>query len=544
MKKKARGGGILACLMAFVLMLPSAVLAADGPYTDDVINQAFSQIYEDEEVVLKNIKVLDESGSALNVNLEFTLFDTTSQEFAPNVKSANGVLEDTKIIKGHHYILSLVNANYEMQNKYFTLDASGQNPKDDKTEMDNNSPSRTSFDSVIVKTRAKSLSADELKLVNRIPFGEKIVNGQLSTGMYVAELNGIDFDDFYPSGYNDITFKLVNQYETITLDVGDDDDWLYGYLMEDVNYSLVMESSDPGLADYVVLQNLVTVKDHSERSANYPRSTYTHYTCNQVEGIYIADGSYDDGKEIINDATYAPFVSRSGKSKLSGVRAFIDHDKTINEGANKDEFIFNERVISQSADEIVMDFDAINMHRFEICKLPYGDYTITTELPSDAGVARVYNVDANGKQVGADLKFVQNGTSLEISTSNVSLYNTVIEYPHTHELEEVQERPATCDKDGVLKHYRCKVCGALFLDSNGKTEVTANDVKIKATGHDYENGVCKKCGKTESADTADGDVQTGDVQTGDETNIALWLALATIALVGTSVTVVARKRRN
>ena len=50
----------------------------------------------------------------------------------------------------------------------------------------------------------------------------------------------------------------------------------------------------------------------------------------------------------------------------------------------------------------------------------------------------------------------------------------------------IAEVAATCTTSGTKAHYECSVCDALFVGENGeKTQVTAEDLAIPATGHTY-----------------------------------------------------------
>ena len=540
------------CCMAVVLVFPVTIFAANGPYTDVVIKEAFSQIYQKEIVQLSGIRIKYADGTPVNTSLELSLYNTTTQEYCDNIISSDGVLATTNLVKGQHYLLSLKNADFEMSNKYFTLDKTGELPKDDKTKEDNNSADRSTFDSLVVTERAQSLTSEELKKVNRIPF---CLEADGSTGKFVWEVYGDskypDSDDFSPSDYN-VTFKLISQYDTVELTV-DENEFLQGDMLEDVNYTLVMESSDPKLKDYVVLQNLVTTKNHQERGANVKTSTYTHYTCNQVAAIYIADGSYSDGKDFINNATYAPISSYTGKSSLMGIRAFVDGNRVINGGANANEFVFNERVLESNDDKLLMDFDTINMHRYEICKIPQGDYTIVTEIPANKTVASVYNVDLKGNKV-EDCTFNQDGKSLSINTTNLSLYNTVIEFEHVHDLELILSVESTCTTAGHKAYYKCTRCNKIFSDENGINELNLTDVELPMLEHLYIDGKCKLCGAEKEVSGGQAPSQNGEHSdnnenksvnkpgTGDNSNYLMWALLALTSAGGFITIVVKRKK--
>ena len=95
-----------------------------------------------------------------------------------------------------------------------------------------------------------------------------------------------------------------------------------------------------------------------------------------------------------------------------------------------------------------------------------------------------------------------------------------------HEISHVEEQPATCGEAGVREHYECSVCGKLFADPEGKTEIK-NQV-IRATGeHQFgdwevvheasetemgqETRACSVCRKREVRYIAPGGILLGDV---------------------------------
>ena len=60
-----------------------------------------------------------------------------------------------------------------------------------------------------------------------------------------------------------------------------------------------------------------------------------------------------------------------------------------------------------------------------------------------------------------------------------------------HTLTAVAEVPATCETAGVKAHWKCDVCGKLFSDAEGQTEITLEKLTIPATGHAYGEPVWK-----------------------------------------------------
>ena len=60
-----------------------------------------------------------------------------------------------------------------------------------------------------------------------------------------------------------------------------------------------------------------------------------------------------------------------------------------------------------------------------------------------------------------------------------------------HTLTAVAEVPATCETAGTSAHWKCEVCGKLFSDAEGNTEITLEKLTIPATGHAYGAPVWK-----------------------------------------------------
>ena len=53
-----------------------------------------------------------------------------------------------------------------------------------------------------------------------------------------------------------------------------------------------------------------------------------------------------------------------------------------------------------------------------------------------------------------------------------------------HKLEFVAAVFEDCENDGAESHWRCTVCGKLFEDENGEEELTEDDIRMPAWGHD------------------------------------------------------------
>lgn len=73
---------------------------------------------------------------------------------------------------------------------------------------------------------------------------------------------------------------------------------------------------------------------------------------------------------------------------------------------------------------------------------------------------------------------------------------------YEHNMTAVNAVDPTCTEKGHIKYWRCSVCGKLYSDAAGKTEITANDTVLDALGHDLKHVPAK-----EPTDKEDGNIE-------------------------------------
>ena len=63
-----------------------------------------------------------------------------------------------------------------------------------------------------------------------------------------------------------------------------------------------------------------------------------------------------------------------------------------------------------------------------------------------------------------------------------------------HSLIKTEAQDPTCTKAGNNAYWTCENCEKVFGDENGEKEISLAETVVQATGHNYVNGICTKCG--------------------------------------------------
>ena len=94
----------------------------------------------------------------------------------------------------------------------------------------------------------------------------------------------------------------------------------------------------------------------------------------------------------------------------------------------------------------------------------------------------VLKCNAEQQNISIFSKLFQKSTTLS-DFEDITPVITPAQITISHTLTAVPAKNATCTEDGNTAYWTCSVCKKLFSDAEGKTEITAQDTVIAATGH-------------------------------------------------------------
>ena len=128
------------------------------------------------------------------------------------------------------------------------------------------------------------------------------------------------------------------------------------------------------------------------------------------------------------------------------------------------------------------------------------------------------------------------------NVNGVDYYSEEIELIAGHDNTHVIRKDATCTEDGNLEYWTCSGCDKLFADGNSTKEITKEDVRIAAKGHNYKDGKCAVCGADDpdyvkQITTPQNGSDSNVPKTGDSNNMAMWIAVMVVggaAIIATS----------
>ncbi len=106
-----------------------------------------------------------------------------------------------------------------------------------------------------------------------------------------------------------------------------------------------------------------------------------------------------------------------------------------------------------------------------------------------------------------------------------------------HNMVQVPAKAPTCTEDGNSAYYKCSECGRCTSDDKGEMEIDESSMKLPAAGHKFEGGVCTVCGAEDPGDGA------SDGLTGGQIAAIVVAAVVVAAGVVVAVVLVVRKKK-
>ena len=255
-------------------------------------------------------------------------------------------------------------------------------------------------------------------------------------------------------------------------------------------------------------------------------------TASSPSTIYVSGGDFA-GEYSIMDGTELSITGGSfSEDPLDYVGKGLAVAKITKKGSSESTFAVGKKAIDQKTAEAeegdqikIISGDAdldVPVDGVEVSNEGGGNVTVNGEPVNEAPVES--HVHAWGEPIW---------DWAEDNLSAAATFTCTKDKSHVEKPEvtvTTAKTAATCTEDGKIV-YTAKA----VLDGVEYTNIKT--VVIPASGHDYENGVCKVCGVKEAAD--DGSA----AQTGDDFNIAVWAAIMGLAAAAAAGTAVYSRRR-
>ena len=322
--------------------------------------------------------------------LNFSLFDSTNQEFVKEFKSINenGVqyLPELELIEGNKYILSLKDDVYHMKNLYIKQYEDNSIIKDFKNGEINYL--------TVFEKEGKNIS---YRHPIRIP----------------AKYNG----ETIPN----LKFKLVSDFETLEL-TSNQKGFVETDLIEDVTYMVTVESDK-----YAIESFPLVVKDKQPADGFYwetkiGKFPFDHTNCNQVVEFKLVD----KGQEHKNDTT---IVCSTGRTKVTGLNF-----KNLELNTN----VFDTKKIDELANKDVqtLQLKVINPFRCETSKLALGNFKVNRDMLTEKEVEHVYRVKSNNQLEELEFTQSKNIVSFDLDSIIVEKIAIVFKDDNIHEIKK------------------------------------------------------------------------------------------------------------
>jgi len=399
---------------------------------DEFEEHGYGFIYNTDKVKLESMPVY-EAGTTDKITkpIVFNFYNTTKQEYEFSLTSQEGMLPEAELIVDHEYMVTIDDDDYAMPHAYFMLDSQGRK----RISFKRGEESSDMMPPEAFELTKKEAAGDDLSMQN-------LREMHINVAYYDETTESLNYD----KDLSGLKVKLIGQYETISGAVSAAENNVYGFtselvvkMPEDQDFTVVLDSDE-----YVSRVFPVTQKFHPEFAnwgmKDFMYSTYDHRSCNDAV-IYVSKkevGPVDLELGMSGDPTPIEdekFMSENGNVYIRNMNAHRYED-------DYPEFVINSRVLDdfkvdslEGRKYMVMDVDAVNLWRDELCKFSAGDFEYTATIPDGKPVENVYYIDDEGKL--CELEFVQEGSNVTYRMETLSRFNNVFVF--AKDAEEIEE---------------------------------------------------------------------------------------------------------
>ena len=110
-----------------------------------------------------------------------------------------------------------------------------------------------------------------------------------------------------------------------------------------------------------------------------------------------------------------------------------------------------------------------------------------------------------------------------------------------HNMVQVPAKAPTCTEDGNSAYYKCSVCGRCSSDDKGEMEIDESSMTLKATGHTFEDGVCTVCGAEDPDYVAPESGCNGGCSGGISSSLGIGSAVVIVAAAAAAILFIRKK---
>lgn len=160
-----------------------------------------------------------------------------------------------------------------------------------------------------------------------------------------------------------------------------------------------------------------------------------------------------------------------------------------------------------------------------------GYYAALSAIPEDLSVFKEESVEGLYEYIESIPRDLDATQQIYLDRMVEGIYTAIEELECAHlQMARAEAVDPTCTETGIMEHWKCERCGAIFLDSSGVNEIPEEESILPELGHEWgrwilqqrpteeEDGykirTCLRCGEQEMQTVSPGedfDIERGDI---------------------------------